>query len=159
MNEAFKTHFQKEYSKLLVIYIGLLVGLISFSAVLILLLVNPDSEKDPEKNELFQLIVPIVLVTAVSVGIFFSKKAVAQAINEPDDVVKLQVYNTYKRLQLGLLDGAILFSNVVYLLTSNTYFIYLSIIALLYYLSLFPIKQRISRLLNLEESSGFSSNP
>lgn len=155
MNESSKTHFEKEYTKLLVIYLGLLFGLISFSLVLILLLVDPDSVRDSEMNELFQLIVPIVLVTAISAGIFLSKKAIAQSIHASSDAAKLRSYTGFKILQLGLLDAAILFSNVVYLLTSNTYFIYLSMAALLYYLSLFPIKQKISHLLNLEASSDF----
>lgn len=153
MNKSPDTFFQKEYTKLLIIYLGLLFGLISFSLVLILLLVDPNAVKDQETNELFQLIVPIVLVTAISAGMFLSKKAVAQAIREPNDAAKLRSYSGFKIIQLGLLDGAILFSNVVYLITSNTYFIYLSMAALLYYLALFPIKQKITRLLNLENSS------
>ncbi|WP_300661719.1 hypothetical protein [Fluviicola sp.] len=149
MNDSFDTYFQASYNKILAIYLGLLIGLLSFSAVLILLLVDPNSLKNDDTNELFQIIVPIVIVSAVSAGIFIMKKSVAQTLNETNYRPKLRNYQSSKILQLGLIDGAILFSNVVYLITSNTYFIYIALIALLYYLSLFPLKKRISQQLSL----------
>lgn len=152
MNERFDTYFQTTYNKILVIYLGLLFGLLSFSAVLLLLLVDPDSMKNNDTNQIFQIIVPIVIVSAVSAGIFIMRKSVAQTLNETDYRSKLRNYQSNKILQLGLIDGAILFSNVVYLITNNTYFIYISLIALLYYLSLFPLKKKISQQLRLEES-------
>ncbi|MNE09138.1 hypothetical protein D3C87_229040 [compost metagenome] len=151
MNEQFNTYFQSVYTKILVIYLGLLFGLLSFSAVLILLLVDPNSLQNDDTNELFQLIVPIVVVSAVSAGIFIMKRSIAQTLNETDYRPKLRSYLSGKILQLGLIDGAILFSNVVYLITSNTYFIYISLAALLYYFSLFPLKKTISRQLSLED--------
>lgn len=150
MNNSFETYFQTIYNKILLIHLGLLFGLLSFSAVLLLLLVDPDSMKNDDSNQIFQIIVPIVVVSAVSAGIFILKKSVAQTLNETDYRTKLRNYQSSKILQLGLIDGAILFSNVVYLVTNNTYFIYLSLIALLYYLSLFPLKKRISQQLHLE---------
>lgn len=152
MNERFDTYFQTTYNKILVIYLGLLFGLLSFSAVLLLLLVDPDSMKNNDTNQIFQIIVHIVIVSAVSAGIFIMRKSVAQTLNETDYRSKLRNYQSNKILQLGLIDGAILFSNVVYLITNNTYFIYISLIALLYYLSLFPLKKKISQQLRLEES-------
>lgn len=152
MNERFDTYFQTTYNKILVIYLGLLFGLLSFSAVLLLLLVDPNSMKNNDTNQIFQIIVPIVIVSAVSAGIFIMRKSVAQTLNETDYRSKLRNYQSNKILQLGLIDGAILFSNVVYLITNNTYFIYISLIALLYYLSLFPLKKKISQQLRLEES-------
>lgn len=150
MNNSFETYFQTIYNKILLIHLGLLFGILSFSAVLLLLLVDPDSMKNDDSNQIFQIIVPIVVVSAVSAGIFILKKSVAQTLNETDYRTKLRNYQSSKILQLGLIDGAILFSNVVYLVTNNTYFIYISLIALLYYLSLFPLKKRISQQLHLE---------
>lgn len=151
MNEQFNTYFQSIYTKILVIYLGLLFGLLSFSAVLILLLVDPNSLKNDDTNELFQLMVPIVVVSAVSAGIFIMKRSIAQTLNETNYRPKLRNYLSSKIIQLGLIDGAILFSNVVYLITSNTYFIYISLAALLYYFSLFPLKKNMMKLLGLEE--------
>lgn len=118
--------------------------------MLLLLLVDADSMKNNDTNQIFQIIVPIVIVSAVSAGIFIMRKSVAQTLNETDYRTKLRNYQSSKILQLGLIDGAILFSNVVYLITNNTYFIYISLIALLYYLSLFPLKKKISQQLHLE---------
>ncbi len=152
MNEPFNTYFQNIYTKILVVFLGLLFGLLSFSAVLILLLVDPNSLENDDTNELFQIIVPIVIVTAISAGIFIMKKSVAQTLNEADYRPKLKNYLSNKIIQLALVDAAILFSNVVYLITSNTYFIYISLAVLLYYLSLFPLKKSITKSLGLEEA-------
>lgn len=152
MNEQFNTYFQNSYTKILVVYLGLLFGLLSFSAILLLFLVDPDSMKNDDANQIFQIIVSIVVVSAVSAGIFIMRKSTSQAWNETEYRAKLRNYQSSKILQLGLIDGAILFSNVVYLVTSNTYFIYISLITLLYYLSLFPLKKKISQQLRLEES-------
>ncbi len=139
-----------------IIFGGLLFGILSFLSVTTLLLVTPGETQVPnDQMEIFQLTSSIFMVVTVSVSIFLRKSMLAKVHNETNPLKLLQSYTSSRIVQLALLDGSILFAIVCYLLTSNLFFVLLCGIGILYFASLFPIRNKVIQQLKLDSQIGY----
>lgn len=136
-----------------IVFGGLLFGMLSFLAVMALIIQG--GSQQTSSNELFQLIAPIFMVTAVSVSIFLRKSTLAKVHNETNPLNLVKAYTSNRIIQMGFVDASIVFAIVCFVLTSNTYFIILSGIGILYFLSLFPIRKKVIEQLKLDSTIGY----
>lgn len=133
-----------------IIFGAFLFGIISFLTAMSIIIV-PGSQQ-PDFNELFQLIAPIFMVIAVSTSIFLRKAMLAKVHNETNPLILIKSYTSTKIIQMGLLDASIIFAIVCFVLTTNTYFIILSGLGILYFASLFPLQKKVTDQLKLNET-------
>ncbi len=136
-----------------IIFGGFLFGIVSFLTAMIII-VTPGSQQS-EINELFQLIAPIIMVIAVSTSIFLRKAMLAKVHNETNAPKLIKSYTSTRIIQMGLVDASIIFAIVCFVLTTNTFFILLSGIGMLYFVSLFPLQSKVIRQLKLDNPIGY----
>lgn len=136
-----------------IIFGAFLFGILSFLTAMSLIIV-PGSQQT-ETNELFQLIAPIFMVISVSTSIFLRKAMLAKVHNETDSLKLIKAYTSTRIIQMGLVDASILFAVVCYILTTNTFFIMLAGIGILYFASLFPLQNKVIQQLKLDSPAGF----
>ena len=131
-----------------IIFGGLLFGIVSFLTTMIFIV--PANSQQTESNELFQLVAPIFMVIAVSTSIFLRKLTLSKVHNERNHLNLIKYYTSTKIIQMGLVDVSIIFTIVCYVLTTNSFFIMLSGIGILYFVSLFPLKSKVVERLKLD---------
>jgi DMSO reductase anchor subunit len=136
-----------------IIFGALLFGMISFLTAMSII-ITPGSQH-PESNELFQLIAPIFMVISVSTCIFLRKSMLAKVHNETNPSKLIKAYTSSKIVQMALMDASILFAIVCYMLTTNTYFVLLGGLGILYFGSLFPLQKKVIQQLNLDNPIGY----
>lgn len=125
-----------------------LFGMVAFLTAMVLI-IEPGSQQ-AAINELLQLIAPIFMVVSVSTSIFLRKALLAKVHNETNALKLIQSYTSTRIIQMGLVDAAIIFAIVCYVLTTNTFFVLLAGIGILYFVSLFPLQSKMLRQLKLE---------
>lgn len=135
-----------------IIFGAFLFGIVSFLTAMSII-VTPGSQQAPI-NELFQLIAPIIMVIAVSTSIFLRKAMLAKVHNETNPQKLIRSYTSTRIVQMGLVDASIIFAIVCFVLTTNTFFVLLSGIGILYFASLFPLQSKVIRQLKLENPLG-----
>lgn len=153
MNEAVSQKLAGSLNLIRMIFAGFLFGILSF-LIAMTLIIESGSEQTAS-NELFQLIAPIFMVTAVSVSIFLRKSMGAKVHNETNPLNLVKSYTSTRIIQMGLVDASIIFTIVCFVLTSNSYFLILSGIGILYFISLFPIRKKVVEQLKLDSPIGF----
>ncbi|WP_343631939.1 hypothetical protein [Fluviicola sp.] len=131
-----------------IIFGAFLFGILSFLTAMSII-VEPGSQQT-EINELFQLIAPIFMVISVSTSIFMRKAMLAKVHNETDPLKLIKAYTSTRIIQMGLVDASLIFAIVCYVLTTNTFFILLTGIGVLYFASLFPLKNKVIQQLKLD---------
>lgn len=135
-----------------IIFGAFLFGIVSFLTAMSII-VTPGSQQAPI-NELFQLIAQIIMVIAVSTSIFLRKAMLAKVHNETNPQKLIRSYTSTRIVQMGLVDASIIFAIVCFVLTTNTFFVLLSGIGILYFASLFPLQSKVIRQLKLENPLG-----
>ncbi len=125
-----------------------LFGMVAFLTAMVLI-IEPGSQQ-AAINELLQLIAPIFMVVSVSTSIFLRKALLAKVHNETNALKLIQSYTSTRIIQMGLVDASIIFAIVCYVLTTNTFFVLLAGIGILYFVSLFPLQSKMLRQLKLE---------
>lgn len=95
------------------------------------------------------------MVTSVSTSIFLRKAMLAKVHNETNPLKLIKSYTNTRIIQMGLVDASILFAIVCYVLTTNTFFLLLAGIGILYFTSLFPLESKVIRQLKLDTPIGF----
>lgn len=125
-----------------------LFGMVAFLTAMVII-IEPGSQQ-AAINELLQLIAPIFMVVSVSTSIFLRKALLAKVHNETNALKLIQSYTSTRIIQMGLVDASIIFAIVCYVLTTNTFFVLLAGIGILYFVSLFPLQSKMLRQLKLE---------
>jgi hypothetical protein len=136
-----------------IIFGGFLFGILSFLTAMSIIV--PPGSQQVEINELFQLIAPIFMVISVSTSIFLRKAMLAKVHHETNPLKLIKSYTSTRIIQMGLVDASIIFAIVCYVLTTNTFFVMLAGIGILYFASLFPLQNKVIQQLKLDNSPGF----
>lgn len=148
MNEKTAEKLTSNLNLLRILFGAFLFGILSFLTAMTLI-IEPGSQQT-NINELFQLISPIFMVTAVSVSIFLRKSMLAKVHNELNPLKLIKSYTSTRIIQMGIVDASIIFTIVCFVLTTNTYFILLSGLGVLYFASLFPLRKKVIQQLKLD---------
>lgn len=153
MNPEIQSKLTGNLTTIRIIFGAFLFGILSFLTAMSII-VEPGSQQS-EINELFQLIAPIFMVISVSTSIFLRKAMLAKVHNETNALKLIKSYTSTRIIQMGLVDTSLIFAIVCYVLTTNTFFIILTGIGVLYFASLFPLKNKVIQQLKLDSPVGF----
>lgn len=148
-----KEQLLKEHrSKTTVIYFALLAGQLLFSAVALILSDQSEeiSQEQQKHNDLFMLLVPIVMTIGVSAGIILSKQRII-VLRKKSTNEKMEGYSALFILKAALMEGPNLFAIITFLLTGNYILIMMAGLGILYFASFFPRKQKMLRELEITE--------
>ncbi|WP_430406646.1 hypothetical protein [Fluviicola sp.] len=154
MNEQISRKLTNSITLIRIVFGGLLFGLVSFLTAM-MIIIPAGGSQETEPNELFQLIAPIFMVITVSTCIFLRRAMLAKVHNETNPLNLIKAYTSSKIIQMALMDASILFSIVCYVLTTNSYFTILSGLGILYFISLFPLQQKVAQQLKLDNPIGY----
>lgn len=141
--------FDEFYKRNLMIFISLLIGMSLFTAYSIFL--HEKIEGESAANELFQSIVPIVAISCTIASMFIMKSRLAHIKMQTNKQTAMRLYSSASVIQWGLVEVPVLFTVVVYMITANDYFLYITFALLLYYISLYPNKRKMQELIEQTE--------
>ncbi|MEO9531266.1 MAG: hypothetical protein ABJG68_11920 [Crocinitomicaceae bacterium] len=131
-----------------IIYFALLMGMLLFLAVSIFI-----SKEDLvfylDFSEPLFLVVPVLMFGCIAASTFIPKKLLAPIKNTKDLTQKTTVYNTSSIIKYALIEGPVLLSIVCFILTHSLYFLVFTAIGILYFVTLKPNPEKISRDLEL----------
>lgn len=153
MNQEIQRKLTGSLTLIRIIFGAFLLGIFSFLTAMSIII--EAGSQQTNSNELFQLLAPIFMVTAVSTSIFLRKSMLAKVHNETNPLKLIKSYTSTRIIQMGLVDASIIFTIVCYVLTTNTYFVLLSGIGVLYFASLFPIQKKVVQQLKLDSPIGY----
>ncbi len=108
-------------------------------------------------NDMFLAIVPVVAISSIFLGDFVFKKIIKALPNNMTLREKLMKYQTASIIKFALLEGAALFSIVIFGNTQNLTYLIVGLLLIFFLFLQRPAKQKIETTLNLrgEEKAKF----
>jgi len=146
---------QKQTSKsylnsLQIMYLALLAGQLMFAGICFFLHNSGNFEaSNAEIASTFKIIVPIFALGAFIGSRFLLKSKIKVIPHTGTLSEKLIAYRVAFMLSLAVLESASLFSTVIYLLTADTIFLYITIFLMLFFVLQKPDIQKIAEMLQL----------
>jgi hypothetical protein len=131
-----------------IIHLALFMGQVMFAALVLLRCKQPFLNLKPGNDVLFYLS-PALVLFGIFVGSFLFKKSVAKLREKTSLGEKLTAYQTAFIKRCALAEGASMFGIVCMLLTSNTYYLIVVGVNILYFIIIRPTKFKIQDDLNL----------
>ncbi|WP_183562853.1 hypothetical protein [Mucilaginibacter sp. SP1R1] len=132
-----------------IIHVALFGGQVTFAIITFSL--NKQQLLFSIKNtgDVFFFIAPGLAVFSFVVSIFLFKKLVSESLNKNTLSEKLTGYQSAVIVRSALLEGASLFGIVVFMLTSNLFYLFISTVIMLYFLTLRPTADKTASDLQL----------
>lgn len=131
-----------------IIHLALNLGLILFGAVTFV--INSGRNIfNYNTNDPFVIISPLLAIAGIAGGIFLFNRQVASAQDKDTLKGKLAIYQGALIQKYALVEGAAMFANVSYELSRNLYFLIITGLLILYFISIKPTKDRLETDLNL----------
>lgn len=148
---------QKQTSKqyfrsLTILYLGLLIGQLAFSAITLYFNLGLLFQPDDSLRDIFIYIVPILVVNGFVTGHLIYKSRLKKIKNYNSLISKMRDYRGAMIIRLAMLEGASLFAIVVYLLTADLIFIAMTGLIIAYFIMLRPTIEKISMDLELNST-------
>ncbi|HTE01211.1 MAG TPA: hypothetical protein VK668_18120 [Mucilaginibacter sp.] len=131
-----------------IIHLGLLAGQVMLGAVAFFLYKQTGFDIKTYNDPLLYL-VPIVAITCAIVGNLLYKQLIAKLTDKNSLREKLTGHQTASITRFALLEGPSLFGIVAYMSKGNLFFLLISGIIMLYFLSLRPTTEKVASDLNL----------
>ena len=94
-------------------------------------------------NEVFQYLIPIFGFAFIPIGFVLFKKRLQSIKTEENQDTKLQLYRGIFVQRIAFIEGVAIFSAVAFILTLNTLYIAYSVLALAFYIPIYPTTTRI----------------
>lgn len=135
--------------KLIMIFIALFIGQLAF-ALIVYFVLQPQPKNAPDES-VFMAICAFLLFSGIVGGMIISRKRLG-VIRELPDKQKGQQYVSVSIIRYALLEAAILFAIIQFLLTGNQIFLVFTGVGLAYFLTLFPGNGRLSRELGISDT-------
>lgn len=131
-----------------IIHIALIMGVISFTAILVLPFESFEGEFVSEESNIMLIINSIQAMFAYLVGNMLFRMQINKASEKPLKE-KLMAYQTGLIIRMALLEGTALTSAVFYSNTNNPVFLVISGLVMVYFFLLRPTHSKIEYELNL----------
>ncbi|MEL6391732.1 MAG: hypothetical protein AAFY36_06820 [Bacteroidota bacterium] len=138
--------FKNYWTTLRIIHGSLLLGVLSFGAV-IYFVVQPD-QQDPELTKLFNYLIPGLFIAVILVSILFLNRKLAEIRAMDDLPYQLNTYRSLNLIRWALAEGVTIFSLVGFLLTGDTNVLILAGLGFVYLFFQRPDKNRMVKELN-----------
>ena len=133
-----------------IIFFALLAGQVVFISIA-LYIVNSSPPIETE-NDLFNIIVPVVVGSGLFISNLIFKKLLEKINNDAKLESKLAIYQKASVLKFALLEGPSIFATVVYIISGNLMFLGFSVVMILAFLMNIPTRNRLINDLNLNSN-------
>ncbi len=131
-----------------IIHLALLIGQAMFATVVFIQSGSTKIVFNDASDSYFFIVIGLA-VGGFAASNFLFKQNLNKANEQTDIKSKLAKYQSALIIRYALLEGPSLFGIVVYLLTGNLFYLIVSIVIMLYFLSLMPTKEKIKEELQL----------
>lgn len=148
MNNTRELTPNKFVQTLTMIYMMLLSGLLFFGALMFFQF-KGDFTPSFDTSDTLLLIYPVIVIGAVLLSQFLSKKLLAEADKKPDLKSKLQSYQTATIIRLAILEGPAFFGLVMGLSSGNTTYVAIAGVLVFFMILNKPSRSKIESELNL----------
>jgi prolipoprotein diacylglyceryltransferase len=144
---------QGYFKALSILYTALFAGQIIF-ALLALTLVYTGSftATQPALENIFFILVPLLIIAGRVGGTAIFKKKIAEALNTSSVTEKLNIYRSAFITRCALIEGGVLLAIITYLLTGRIELLAFAAGGLLLFAMLKPNKEKIANELNISSS-------
>ena len=150
---AIQKQTSKQYFRsITILYLGLLIGQLAFSAITLYLNLGLLFQPDDSLRDVFIYIVPIIVVNGFVTGQLIYRNRLKKIKNYNSLASKMGEYRGAMIIRLAMLEGASLFAIIVYLLTADLIFIAMSGLIIAYFIILRPTIDKISMDLELNST-------
>lgn len=142
------TETGKVLFNLKIIYFALLTGVLFFASAIIFLVAD-DIGKDVPGDKTLLIALLVVTATSIPAGMYISRRKISQIpknISLPD---KLRQLTAAWIIRLATIEGTLLFSLVILLLTADYRLLYITVLILFYFAMNYPSKEKVAAYLNL----------
>lgn len=136
-------------SKLVIIYIGLLFGMVSFGGVVVFGL-KPDVPTNHPSTNTFLIISTVLLVGGIAAGTIIGNNRLKELRETPIEEAS-QSYISVCIIRFAAIEGPVIFSIVALLLTGENLFLIFIGVGIAYFGYLFPSKGKIEKELAISE--------
>jgi cytochrome bd-type quinol oxidase subunit 2 len=136
----------KEYFRILkILHFALAMGQLLFAGVTLLLVFGKNSSYQQNAIHevlIFAYLVPFVALTGLAVSIFVFKNHLAKIKNKNSLEQKTGLYQTAQIIRWAAIEGPGLFALVIFLLTGNSIIFGIFGLLILYFVSLYPSREK-----------------
>jgi hypothetical protein len=133
-----------------IIYLALAAGMLVFSGIAIFITKDKQFFQIPGVEDIFVIIVPVVLAAGMGAGNFLFKKLLSPVKKgEKTLQQKISIYFSSSIIRFALTEGPVLLAIVALLQTNNLFYMIFVAVGLLFYFTLNPKEERIARDLEL----------
>lgn len=118
-----KTNGKNQFNTILIIYSGIVIGLLFFFAISYYLVENKMIESNQEPDGVLRILIPVIGIIAMflSYKLYNSKISSSEKYKELSQ--KLSQYRTIKIIQWAILEGACFLSLIAFLITGSYFYI------------------------------------
>ncbi|MGF1534230.1 MAG: hypothetical protein ACFCUI_11040 [Bernardetiaceae bacterium] len=134
------------FQRIQVLHLALLGGQVIFGGVVYFLAADIESNIE---EDVFVLVVPLLLLSGMGAGLFLFKQKVAQAKTLEGFEAKMNGYFVAALLRMALLEGPVIFAFAAYLLTESIMFWGMGLGGVLLFLVLRPQAGQVAHELGL----------
>ena len=131
-----------------IIHLALFIGQVLFAAVCLFISVNPMLNLKPV-NDPFFYISPALVIFGIFMGSFLFKQLQGKIAEKPSLKEKLAAYQTALITRYAFSEGASMFGIVCMLLTNNVFYLIVTGVNILYFITIRPTKFKIQDDLDL----------
>ncbi|SMO54432.1 hypothetical protein SAMN06265379_102401 [Saccharicrinis carchari] len=130
------------FKSLTIIYFAMLMGPIIFLFLVLFLKLSGGQIITDKFSSSYGVMVFLISFISVNGGRYLYKRLVLQAQSKMNIGEKLNAYQTSVIINLAFIEGAVLFSIVVFFLTSQVYFLLFTLVLIMIFLTIKPTRQR-----------------
>ena len=144
------TRFETVFKILTIIHAAMCIMIVAFASLLILLFSKNSAFDLSSTNDPLLILVPLAFLGGLLGSKILYKKQIESLLTHQEEIKKIEGYQSAFVIKLALLEGPILFGLVAFLIMSNTYYLALSGLMLIYFFIQRPIRSKIKMDLGLQ---------
>jgi hypothetical protein len=123
------------------IFLALLAGMILVFVVSIWLVQSDKFVPNTDMDNLFQILIPLVGLTAMFISRYLYKNQVMKVDKNSDIITKLNLYRTFKIISYALIEGAGFFALIGFMITENYLYVFVFVFLIGFLLMIRPSRE------------------
>lgn len=134
-----------------IIFFALLAGMLIFLFVALYLTYSHDNFVLYSFSAPLNYVAIFLSLWGIITGKIMFKKGLVKVKKEDNEQLKYQLYSSTYIIQLGLIEGPVLFTIVAFLVMGEIIFLGFTLLLIFYFLTLFPTEENVKKDLGIEE--------
>lgn len=132
-----------------IIHMAMTIGMIGFAVVAFVMTQEDQFFYIPDMRDTFTLPVPLAIGVGITAGNYMFQKFMNAQSADKTLQQKISILLSASIIRFALIEGPVLFATVVFLMSSNLFFMVFAGIGVLYFLTLKPKNEKIGDQLEL----------